>query len=146
MNVDAPVTTMMLMPFFHDADEVYEYIGGIFRAAAEHPEVGPKFASLGLTMQLDYFDPVASMTVRMHDPMTVEVGGRDHGADLTLSMPADIADRYWRGEYNLGVGLAKKKIDVRGPVDELLALVPLTRPLFPVYREMVAEKDVAAPK
>lgn len=146
MNLDAPSETIPVMPFYRDADEVYEYVGGIFRTAAEHPEVGPKFAALGLTMQVDYFDPIASMTVRMREPMTVEVGGRDHGADLTLSMPADIADRYWRGEYNLGVGLAKNKIEVRGPVDALLALVPLTRPLFPVYREMVAAKDVASPK
>jgi putative sterol carrier protein len=129
------------MPFFNDASDVYEYVGGVFRAAAAHPEVGPQLAAAGITMQVYYTDPDASLTVRMHDPMTVEDGGDDPGADIVLRMPSDIADRYWRGEYNLAVGLAKGKVKARGPVNKLLKLVPLTKPLFPMYREMVATKE-----
>lgn len=129
------------MSFFRDADEVYQYVGGVFRAAAEHPEVGPQLAAAGITMQVYYSDPESSLTVRMHEPMTVEDGGDDESADIVLRMPADIADRYWRGEYNLAVGLAKGKVKARGPVNKLLRLVPLTKPLFPMYREMIASKD-----
>jgi putative sterol carrier protein len=129
------------MTFFSDADEVYEYIGGVFRAAAEHPEVGPQLAAAGITMQVYYSDPESSLTVRMHEPMTVQDGGDDESADIVLRMPADIADRYWRGEYNLAVGLATGKVKARGPVNKLLRLVPLTKPLFPMYREMIATKD-----
>jgi hypothetical protein len=59
-------------------------------------------------------------------------------------MPADIADKYWRGEYNLAVGLAKGQVKAKGPVNKILKLVPLTKPLFPMYRELVSEKDPAA--
>ena len=65
----------------------------------------------------------------------------DSKADVKLYMPADIGDKFWRGEYNLGVGLAKGQVKAKGPVNKILKLVPLTKPLFPIYREIVAEKD-----
>jgi putative sterol carrier protein len=133
------------MPFFDSADEVYRYIGGVFRAAAEHPEVGPKMAAADLTMQVYYSDPDSKVTIRFKEPkLTVEDGGDDPNADVKLFMPADIADKYWRGEYNLAVGLAKGQVKAKGPVNKILKLVPLTKPLFPMYRELVSEKDPAA--
>ena len=56
-------------------------------------------------------------------------------------MPADIADKYWRGEDNVAVGLAKGQVKAKGPVTTILKMVPLTKPLFPVYKQLVAEKD-----
>jgi putative sterol carrier protein len=133
------------MSFFESSDEVYKYIRGVFRSAADHPEVGPKLAAADLTMQVYYSDPDTSVTVRFHEPkLTVEDGGNDPDADVKLFMPADIADKYWRGEYNLAVGLAKGQVKAKGPVNNILKLVPLTRPLFPMYRELVSEKDAAA--
>lgn len=129
------------MPFFDSAEEVYQYIGGVFRAARDHPETGPKLSAAGVVMQVYYKDPDASLTIRMEDPMVVDDGGDDPNADVKLYMPADIADRYWRGEYNLAVGLAKGKVKARGPVNKILKLVPLTKPLFPIYRQMITEKD-----
>jgi hypothetical protein len=97
------------MPFFENAEDVYKYIGGVFREAAKHPEAGPKLAAANIVMQVYYTDPEASLTIRMQDPMVVEEGGDDPSADVKLRMPADIADRYWRGEYNLAVGLTKAR-------------------------------------
>ena len=132
------------MPFFSSADEVYEYIGGVFRAAADHPEVGPKMAAADITLQMYYSDPKSTLTIRFHEPkLTVEDGGDDNTADVKLFMPADIADKYWRGDYNLAVGLAKGQVKAKGPVNKILKLVPLTRPLFPIYSENIANKDKA---
>jgi putative sterol carrier protein len=64
--------------------------------------------------------------------------------DITLIMRADTADKFWRGDYNLTVGLAKGEVKAKGPVNKILKMVPLTKPLFPVYRDLVAEKDGAA--
>lgn len=52
-----------------------------------------------------------------------------------------MADRFWRGNYNLAVGLAKGEVKAKGPVSRILKLVPLAKPLFPLYRELIAEKD-----
>jgi hypothetical protein len=132
------------MAFFNNADEVYEYVGGVFRAAAEHPEVGPKMAAADVTLQIYYSDPESKLLIRFQEPkLTVEDGGDDSAADVKLFMTADTADKYWRGEYNLAVGLAKGQVKAKGPVNKILKLVPLTRPLFPMYKERVAEKDAA---
>jgi putative sterol carrier protein len=133
------------MPFFSDADEVYKYIGGVFRAAADHEEVGPKMAAADVNLQIYYSDPESALTVRFHEPkLEVEEGNEDPNADVKLFMPADIGDKYWRGEYNLAVGLAKGQVKAKGPVNKILKLVPLTKPLFPMYRDLVSEKDSAA--
>jgi len=132
------------VPYFRDADEVYQYIGGVFRMAAEDPEVGPKLRAANITMQVNYSDPASSLTVKFTDPMEVIDGGQDDSADVRLSMPADIAHKFWRGEYNLAIGLAKGAVKAKGPVNKILKLVPLTKPLFPMYRDMTDKKDAGA--
>jgi len=131
------------MGYYKDAEEVYKYVGGVFRAARES-EVGPKLATADVDMQIYYSDPESCLTIRMHSP-NIEVldGSDDPNADIKLFMPADIGDKYWRGEYNLAVGLAKGQVKAKGPVNKILKLVPLTKPLFPIYRQLVAEKDNA---
>jgi hypothetical protein len=131
------------MSTFTDAAEVYKYVGGVFRIAADHPEIGPKMRAAGITMQVNYTEPAASLTIRFQEPMEVVDGGQDDNADVRLSMPADIAHKYWRGEYNLAVGLAKGQVKAKGPVNKILKLVPITKPLFPIYRELTAEKEQA---
>lgn len=132
------------MPYFKDADEVYQYIGGVFRKATEN-EVGPKLATADIDLQIYYSDPEAPMLIKMHgDNITVHDGEENEEADVKLYMPSDIADKYWRGEYNLAVGLAKGHVKAKGPVNKILKLVPLTKPLFPMYRDMIAEKDGVA--
>jgi hypothetical protein len=131
------------MSTFSDAAELYRYVGGVFRIAADHPEIGPKMRAANITMQVNYSDPAASLTIRFREPMEVIDGGQDDDADVRLSMPADIAHRYWRGEYNLAVGLAKGQVKAKGPVNKILKLVPITKPLFPIYRELTAEMEQA---
>jgi putative sterol carrier protein len=131
------------MGYFKDADEVYEYIGGVFRKAGEDPEVGPKLRAANITMQLHYSDPDASLLVRFAEPYEVIDGGEDESADVKMSMPADIAHRYWRGEYNFAVGLAKGQVKAKGPISKILKLVPVTKPLFPLYKQMTDDRERA---
>jgi hypothetical protein len=133
------------MGYFEDAGEVDKYIGGVFRAANGHPESGPKLRAAGINLRVLYTDPDTEMWILMQEPaMGVSVGPSEEKADITLMMRADTGDRFWRGEYNLAVGLAKGEVKAKGPVNKILKLVPLTKPLFPMYRELVAEKDGAA--
>jgi len=131
------------MPYFTDADEAYAYLGGVFRKSNE-TEVGAKLAAADIDLQIYYIDPEAKVLVKMHgDAVEVVDGGENEDADVKLYMPADIGDKFWRGEYNLAVGLAKGQVKAKGPVNKILKLVPLTKPLFPIYRDLVAEKDAA---
>lgn len=133
------------MGYFADSNEVDQYIGGVFRAADGHPESGPKLRASGINLRVLYTDPDTEMWVLMHEPaLRVALGPSEQKADITLQMRADTGDKFWRGEYNLAVGLAKGEVKAKGPVNKILKLVPLTKPLFPIYRDLVAEKDRAA--
>lgn len=129
------------MSYFKDPAELDKYIGEMFRLAGENAEVGEKMKAAGIVMRVEYSDPECVLTVGFQDPMRVEAGDTDMKSDITLVMTGDIADSFWRGNYNLAVGLAKGEVKAKGPVNKILKLVPLTKPLFPTYRELVAEKD-----
>ncbi|WP_131785712.1 hypothetical protein [Protofrankia symbiont of Coriaria ruscifolia] len=132
------------MAFFANADEMDKYIGEMFRLAGDHPEVGDKMKAANIVMRVEYSDPDCVVTVAFQDPIRVESGETGLVPDITLIIRADIANQFWRGEYNLAVGLAKGQIKAKGPINKILKLVPLTKPLFPVYRDLVKDKDAAS--
>src|ERR1700758_3495135 len=72
------------MAHFASAEEVYEYIGGVFRKAGDAPTVGPKLRAANITMQVNYTDPASSLTVKFREPYEVIDGGNDPSADVTM--------------------------------------------------------------
>ena len=125
------------MSVFKDETEVYTYIGGIFEEALADPEVGQKFASSGVILRVKYSDPDSILTVDMP-------GKRVHyGEDarngpkpvIEMSMKADTAHRFWLGNVNITAAMAKGQVKAKGPIPKILQLVPLTKILFPRYRD-----------
>ena len=51
-----------------------------------------------------------------------------------MSMAADTAHRFWLGQVNITVALARGQIKAKGPVAKILKLVPLAKPVFPRYQ------------
>jgi hypothetical protein len=49
------------------------------------------------------------------------------------------AHRFWLGKVNVTVALARGQMKARGPVAKILRLVPLTKPVFPRYRQMLED-------
>lgn len=129
------------MSFFTDSSEIDKYIGGVFREAGEHPQSGPKLRAANMVLRVIYTDPAYQLTVALRDDFQVMGGPTDLAPDITMKMPADVADRFWRGDYNLTVGLAKGQVKATGQIGKILRLIPLTKSLFPMYRTMIAEKD-----
>jgi len=130
------------MTYFKDADEVYTYLGGVFRAAAEDSEVGPTVRAADITLRLEYDNPTAILTVVMK-PEGVQVieGECDIEPDIRMAMSADRGNLFWRGEYNIAVGLAKGQVRAKGPVTKILKMLPLTKPVIPIYKQLVIAKD-----
>ncbi len=131
------------MPYFESDAEAYKYLAGVWHKAKEHPEVGPALASADLVLQLRYSDPECQTTVALKEPIEIIEGETDLEPDVVLTLSCDTADKYWRGDLNLAVALAKGTAKSKGPVNKILKLVPRTKPMFPLYREMVADKDAA---
>jgi hypothetical protein len=133
-------TRRQQLGYFENPQEVYKYIGGIFRVAESHPEVAPKLKAAKVGLRLHLLDPDAQLTVKFHDPIEVIDGPTDATVDVHMYAHADIADRFFRGDYNLAVGVAKGEVKAIGPVKKILKLVPIAKPLFPIYRELTADK------
>lgn len=132
------------MSYFSTAEEVYKYLGGVFRAANEVESIGDELRTSDIVLRLDYSTPAASITVVLKEP-AIEVieGETELTPDVRMSMSADNGNKFWRGEYNVAVGLAKGQVKAKGPVSKILKLIPVAKPVFPLYRELVADKDAA---
>jgi hypothetical protein len=122
--------------YFKDAQDVYDTIGKLFVELAEDDELGPKFRKANTIVQYVYRDPDSVITVRLQEgqPGDVDFGETEMEPDVTMSMDADTAHRFWLGQVNVTVALARGQIKANGPVAKILKLVPLTKPVFPRYK------------
>ena len=124
------------MAYFNDADEVYETIGKLFVEIANDDELAPKFRKADTIVRYEYANPDSVITVRLQEgqPGDVDFGDSNMEPEVTMSMDADTAHKFWLGEVNVTVALARGQIKASGPVAKILKLVPLTKPIFPRYK------------
>ena len=129
------------MPYFKDADEVYQFIGKLFEDLAEDEELAPKFQKANTIVQYRYRNPESTITVKVKEDEDgqVDMGDTDMEPEVVMSMEADTAHRFWLGKVNVTVALARGQMKAKGPVAKILKLVPLTKPIFPRYRKMLEE-------
>ena len=120
---------------FADSAEVTRYIGGIFEAAFQDAEIGPKLVDTGLVVAFDFTEPAAVVVIDMANKAVREGVAGGQPPIATMSMTADTGNAYWQGRVNLPLAMAKKKIKVDGSVASLLKLAPLGKKLYPVYIE-----------
>jgi putative sterol carrier protein len=120
---------------FADSAEVTKYIGGIFEAAFQDAEIGPKLVDTGLVVAFDFTEPAAVVVIDMASKAVREGVAGGQPPIATMSMTADTGNAYWQGKVNLPIAMAKKKIKVDGNVASLLKLAPLGKKLYPVYIE-----------
>jgi hypothetical protein len=128
--------------YFKDADEVYETIGKLFVEIANDDELAPKFRKANTIVRYEYANPDSVITVRLQEgqPGDVDFGDSEMEPEVTMSMDADTAHKFWLGEVNVTVALARGQIKAKGPVAKILKLVPLTKPIFPRYKAQLEQQ------
>ena len=129
------------MAYFKDADEVYAYIGKLFKDLTEDEELAPKFRKANTVVQYQYRKPDSTITVKLveGEDGQVDLGETTLEPEVVMSMEADTAHRFWLGQVNVTVALARGQMKAKGPVAKILKLVPLTKPVFPRYRQMLED-------
>jgi putative sterol carrier protein len=129
------------LPYFKDAQEVYDYIGKLFADLAVDEELAPKFQKANTIVQYQYRNPESTITVKVkeNEDGQVDMGDTDMEPEVVMTMEADTAHRFWLGKVNVTVALARGQMKAKGPVAKILKLVPLTKPVFPRYRKMLEE-------
>jgi hypothetical protein len=128
------------MAYFKDADDVYANLGLFLRQLAVDPEMTPALTRADTTFQLRMRNPDSVLTVRTpqdDQPPQVDAGDTTLQPEVVLQLDADTAHRFWLGQVNVAVALAKGDIRTRGPAAKVLKLVPLVKPGFPRYRQQL---------
>jgi putative sterol carrier protein len=127
------------VPVFKDDQEVYQYIGRLFQDLADDEELGPRFRKADTIVQYRYSNPDSQITVKMKDGEEgqVDFGETSLEPEIVMTMEADTAHKFWLGNVNVTMALAKGQMKAKGPVAKILKLVPLVKPVFPKYREML---------
>ena len=131
------------MPVFKDDAEVYQYIGRLFQELTDDPELSPKFRRADTIVQYRYSNPDSQITVKMKEGEEgqVDFGESSLEPEIVMTMEADTAHRFWLGNVNVTMALAKGQMKAKGPVAKILKLVPLVKPVFPRYREMLEKEN-----
>jgi hypothetical protein len=124
------------LAYFKDAQEVYDTIGKLFTDLAADEEMGPKFRAANTILQYDYREPESTITLRLQEdgPADVDFGETEMEPEVVMSMEADTAHLFWLGKVNVTTALARGQIKASGPVAKILKLVPLTKPVYPLYK------------
>ena len=55
-------------------------------------------------------------------------------------MSSDDGHKFWLGELNIPMAMARRKVKVEGPVGKLLKLLPAMQPAFAMYRTFLTER------
>ena len=131
------------MAYFKDDQEVYAYIGKLFVDLSDDPELSPKFRRADTIVQYRYSNPESQITVKMKEGEDgqVDFGPTDMDPEIVMTMEADTAHKFWLGNVNVTMALAKGQMKAKGPVAKILKLVPLVKPVFPRYRSMLEEEN-----
>jgi hypothetical protein len=129
--------------YFRSEQEVYDTMGKLFEGLRDDPELFPKFQQADTIVRYDFSEPSAQITVKMleGEPGQVDLGPSELEPEVIMTMDADTAHRFWLGQVNVTIALARGQIKAQGPVAKILRLVPLVKPVFPRYEAQLREQD-----
>jgi hypothetical protein len=128
---------------FNSADEFRTVMDRVFSIMNEDPDMGPKLRDADVPQRFLFEDVDLVVNIRaaregedgnLHWQWTDEV---DWDPKVRMSMSADTANRYFQGKENVAVSIARRKIKAGGDIKAVLALVPITKPIFERYRDLV---------
>lgn len=115
-----------------------------FTLMSEDPEIGPRLRDADTPQQFRF--PDVDMVVNIR-------AGRGGEPNLTwdwddevpweaqvkLEMSSETANRYFQGKENVAIAIARRRIKAGGDVKAALQIIPITKPVFARYNQMIAE-------
>ena len=117
-------------------DRVFELMDG-------DPDMGPRLrdADVPQRFEFDDLDLVVNIRAATPDEDTNLVWAWSDDVDwepkVKMSMSSETANRYFQGKENVAMAIARRRIKAGGDVKAALALMPITKPIFGHYRELV---------
>jgi hypothetical protein len=128
----------------NNAKEFREVMDRVFQMMSTDPEMGPKLRAAETPQRFEFpdLDLVVNITAR-----DAEEDGQnliwkwsddvDWDPDVKMTMDSDVANKYFQGKENVAMAIARRRIKTSGNVKKALALIPITKPVEAMYREML---------
>ena len=132
---------------FNSAKEFREVMDRTFGIMNSDPDMGPKLRDAETPQRFEFpdVDLVVNITANDDDSSTdcLRWEWSDDvtwDPEVTMVMDSEVANRYFQGKENIAMAIARRRIKTSGNVKKALAILPITKPVFAQYREMV-EKE-----
>jgi hypothetical protein len=131
------------MSTFKSDEEFREVMNRTFALMSDDPDIGPKLRDADTPQRFEFTDVDMVVNIRS--------GGADEAnlawewtdeiswePKVRMAMTSETANRYFQGKENVAIAIARRRIKAGGDVKAALAILPITKPLFVRYREMIA--------
>jgi hypothetical protein len=131
---------------FDSPEEFREVMDQIFAMMDEDPEMGPKLRDADVPQRFEFTDLDMVVNIRaasggedgnLHWEWTDDI---DWDPRVRMAMSSETANRYFQGRENVAVAIARRRIKSGGDVKAALSLIPITKPIYARYRNLV-ERD-----
>ena len=131
-------------PAFASAAEFREVIDRTFTLLSEDAVMGPRLREADVPQRFEFTDLDLVFNVRaardgedgnLHWEWSDDV---DWSPKVKMAMSSATANKYFQGRENIAMAIARRRIRAGGDVRSALALIPITKPLEALYREMVS--------
>jgi hypothetical protein len=128
---------------FQSPDELKEVLDKTFALMSEDPDMGPKLKDADTPQRFEFDDVALVVNVRaaregeegnLHWQWSDTV---DWEPRVRMTMSSETANSFFQGKENVAQAFALRRIRTGGDVRAALALIPITKPLYARYRELV---------
>jgi len=127
-------------------EQMYSIITTFSEKIFSNPAVGPKMKTAGMVLRMEYYDPEnwgdvePEITIEFgKDPIEMHKGSCDVEPKVILRMHSDIAHRFWMQRISMMVALARRQMVAKGPIAQVMRLLPIIKPGYPMYKESLKE-------
>jgi hypothetical protein len=131
------------MAEFTSAQEFREVMDRTFGLMSDDPEMGPGLRDADTPQRFEFTDLDMVVNVRAGRPGEANLAWEwsddvDWEPRVKMSMSSETANKYFQGKENIAIAIARRRIKAGGDVKAALAIIPITKPLYARYRDMVA--------
>jgi len=133
----------MAKDVFNSPEEFREVMDRTFAMMSEDPEMGPKLREADVPQRFEFTDLDLVVNIRaardgedgnLHWEWSDDV---DWQPKVKMEMSSETSNKYFQGKENVAMAIARRRIKTGGDVKAALSLIPITKPIYDRYRDMV---------
>ena len=130
-----------------NATEFRECMDQVFSMMSTDSDMGPKLREAETPQRFEF--PDLDLVVNINAAAEVADGNNlvwkwsddvDWEPEVKMEMNSDVANKYFQGKENVAMAIARRRIKTSGNVKKALALIPITKPVYEMYRGYLEEE------